>query len=117
MERNIELFPNDELGDRLWQLQIAGVDLTAAKEVEFSTIFATRELALKFGQVLLENSQKLSFCPYDGDDEFPWEITAYPYMELSYENIIAYQSLLISTAEPLQGKYDGWFCVSAEQPE
>ena len=115
MERNLTLFPNDKIGDALWTMLEAGDDLNEMREIEFSMLFPTEELALKFGQILLENNQKLSFCAYAGDDDFPWEITAYPDIAASYENIVAYQELLIASAEPLQGKYDGWYCVSASK--
>ncbi len=90
-----------------------GDDLTQTREVEFSMIFTDEQLALKFGQLLLENNQKLSFCPNPNDEEYPWEITAYPEMAASYENITAYQHLLETSSEPMQGKFDGWYCSSA----
>jgi len=74
-------------------------------------LFPTQALALQFGQLLLENNQKLSFTPFQDSDEYPWEITAYPAMPLSYENITAYQELLESSSEPLQGKFDGFYCL------
>lgn len=112
MERNLALFPEDESGNMLWQLLQEGDDLTEPREIEFSVIFPSQELALKFGHILLENNQKLSFCHYNGDEEYPWEITAYPEMPATYENIEAYIELLKVSSGPLNGKFDGWFCVS-----
>jgi len=111
MNRDLTLFPNDNIGDALWQMQQAGEELEQAREVEFSVLFTTQALALQFGQLLLENNQKLSFTPFQDNDEYPWEITAYPAMPLSYENITAYQELLESSSEPLQGKFDGFYCL------
>jgi hypothetical protein len=113
MKRNISLFPEDNLGDALWQMLLAGDCLTQPREVEFSTLFSTDVLALKFGQLLLENNQKLSFTPYQEDSEYPWEITAYPEIAPNYENISAYQNLLEASAKPFNGKYDGWYCLNA----
>lgn len=113
MERDITLFPNDNNGDALWKMLQDGDDLTEHREIEFSVIFPSEKLALQFGQLLLENNQKLSFCPFPDSDEYPWEITAYPDMPATYENITAYQHLLESSCDPLQGKFDGWYCVSA----
>lgn len=113
MERDLNLFPDDETGDSLWSLVLAGEKLSLIKEVEFSVLFQHEEQAIKFGHILLENNQKVSFSPYKGDNDYPWEITAYPQMNLNYENVIAYRHLLISSAEPLEGKYDGWYCMSA----
>ena len=112
MERDLALFPDDSCGDALWKMLEQGDDLTESREVEFSVIFQTEELALKFGHLLLENNQKLSFCHYNGDEDYPWEITAYPEMAPSYENIRAYEQLLITSSAPLNGKYDGWYCVT-----
>lgn len=113
MQRNEELFPLDNVGNALWQMLEGGDDLTVEREFEFSVIFSDQEQALKFGQLLLENNQKLSFCPYQGDEAFPWEITAYPFMAASYENIAAYQELLTSSVAPFSGKYDGWYCLDS----
>ncbi len=111
MSRNLTLFPHDNIGDALWKMQQAGEELEQVREVEFSILFPTQALALQFGQLLLENNQKLSFTPFQDNDEYPWEITAYPEMPLSYENITAYQELLESSSEPLQGKFDGFYCL------
>lgn len=111
MNRDIVLFPHDNIGDALWQMQQAGDDLDQPREVEFSVLFPTQALALQFGQLLLENNQKLSFTPFQDNDEYPWEITAYPEMPLNYENINAYQALLTTSSEPLQGKFYGFYCL------
>jgi len=116
MSRNLTLFPEDNIGNALWQMQQAGDDLSTVREIQFSMLFPKKVLALKFGQLLLENNQKLSFCRYENSPELPWEITAYPEISPSHENIAAYQHLLVSSAEPLQGQFDGWYCVSPKHP-
>lgn len=113
MKRDLTLFPEDNVGNALWQMMNDGDDLNQEREIEFSVIFPSEDAALKFGQMLLENNQKLSFSPYDGNEEFPWEITAYPFVGASYENISSYQNLLISSAEPLGGQYDCFYCAAA----
>lgn len=114
MSRDLTLYPNDPIGDFLWQIHQTGKELDEPKEVEFSVLFPTQALALQFGQLLLENNQKLSFTPFDGDEAYPWEITAYPEMPLNYENISAYQELLETSSEPLKGKSDGFYCLSLQ---
>lgn len=111
MTRDLALYPEDEIGNTLWQMQESGEDLITEREIEFSVLFPEQELALKFGQLLLENNQKLSFTPSQAHSNLPWEITAYPQMSVSYENIISYQDLLESSAEPLQGQFDGVYFV------
>jgi hypothetical protein len=115
MSRDLTLFPEDNIGEALWEMQQAGNDLSMVRELEFSMLFPTEPLALKFGQLLLENNQKLSFCPFQNNDELPWEITAYPEIVASYENIVAYQNLLVTSAEPLKGQFDGWYCISSNK--
>jgi len=112
MTRDLTLFPEDEIGNTLWQMQESGEDLINEREIEFSILFSDQELALKFGQLLLENKQKLSFTASEAHPDLPWEITAYPQMSVSYENITSYQELLESSAEPLQGQFDGVYFVS-----
>jgi len=111
MSRDLSRFPHDSIGDALWQRQQAGENLTTPREIEFSVLFPNQELALQFGQLLLENNQKLSFTPFQENEEFPWEITAYPEMPLDYDSIASYQALLESSSIPMQGKFDGFYCL------
>lgn len=112
MSRDFTLFPEDELGNTLWQMQEGGEVLANEREIEFSMLFATPDQAIKFGQVLLENNQKLSFTPFEDNEDLPWEITAYPFMTASYENIISYQELLIGSADELEGQFNGVYFMS-----
>ena len=110
MNRDVNEFPEDDIGNALWQMKQQGMDLSAETEVEFSVIFSSQEQALKFGHLLLENGQKLSFCTFESNPDFPWEITAYPFMPLSYDNIVAYQALMEEHCPAFGGKFDGWYC-------
>ena len=110
MTRDLILFPDDNIGNTLWAMIEAGDDLKQEREIEFSVLFFDQVQALKFGLLLLENNQKLSFSPYQDKPETPWEITAYPGMAPNHENISAYQHLLTSSAEPLNGQFDAWYC-------
>jgi len=112
MTRDLILFPEDEIGNTLWQMLENGDDLLNEREIEFSVLFPSQELALQFGQLLLENNQKLSFTPYEGNQELPWEITAYPFMPASYENITSYQELLEASGTPLKGQFAGVYFIS-----
>ena len=109
MERDLTLFPKDEIGEYLWNALNSGVDLAQDREIEFTVIFKTQEQALNFGNLLLENNQKLSMCPYEENETHPWEVTAYPMSNASYENIVAYINLLIDSATPFDGVFDGFY--------
>ncbi|MDX2367885.1 MAG: ribonuclease E inhibitor RraB [Colwellia sp.] len=112
MDRDLRFFPNDNTGDALWKIQQAGDDLEKIREIEFSVLFPSQALALQFGQLLLENNQKLSCTPFQDNEALPWEITAYPEMSLNYDDINAYQELLETSSAPLQGQFDGFYCLS-----
>lgn len=109
MERDLTLFPQDDIGEYLWEALNSGNDLNQEREIEFTVIFSSQEQALKFGQLLLENNQKLSFCPFDENEEHPWEVTAYPFISASYENIIGYRQLLTESSAPFEGVFDGFY--------
>lgn len=111
LTRDPELFPQDDTGNRLWQLLNQGIDLNLAYEVELSVIFQTEQQALAFGQLLLANNQKISFSPFAEHPSHQWEITVYPTMPLNYSNIIGYQELLASHMAEFSGLFDGWFCA------
>ncbi len=111
MTRDETLFPKDNIGNTLWQMQQSGEDLSLEREIEFSVLFSNQDLALKFGQLLLENNQKLSFCSFEASEDFPWEITAYPQMPATYSSISGYQELLETSSAPLHGKFDGVYFV------
>jgi hypothetical protein len=111
MTRDLVLYPDDEIGNTLWQMQASVEDLISEREIEFSVLFPEQELALKFGQLLLENNQKLSFTSSEAYADLPWEITAYPQMLVTYDNITSYQELLESSAAPLKGKFDGVYFI------
>jgi Regulator of ribonuclease activity B len=110
--RDSNVFPEDAIGNLLWSIyqEHGELVLELECEVEFSVIFAEQEAALKFGQFLLENGQKLSFSPFQGNEALPWEITAYPMMVLNYENLVNYQALIMSSSESYLGVFDGWYC-------
>jgi len=112
MSRDLTLFPEDEIGNTLWQMQENGDNLSTEREVEFSVLFPSQEFALKFGQLLLENNQKLSFTPSQANENLPWEITAYPQMAVTYDNVTGYQELLVSSAAPLKGQFDGVYFIA-----
>lgn len=108
MTRDKQLFPDDEIGDALWALQEDGEDLSFEREVEFAVIFPEEQAALDFAIMLLQNGQKVAYSEYDGDENNPWQVLAYPVMEPTHESISGYEELLAEHSAPLGGKTDGW---------
>lgn len=108
MKRDFTKFPDDENGDVLWRMQEHGDNLSARREVDFSVIFQTEEVALEFAVHLLRNDQKVSFSAYDENEEMPWQVHAHPVMEPTHENITGYESQLGEDAAKFGGRNDGW---------
>jgi regulator of ribonuclease activity B len=111
MNRDPEKFPDDVNGDTLWKMQEDGDDLSIAREIEFTVIFPTEDNALEFGEALLINRQKILLCDNEQNDEYPFEIVVYVYMEPTYEEISGYEDLLELHAIQYNGYNDGWGCL------
>jgi len=111
MKRDNQNFPEDPTGDALWEMQQNGDDLSRPREIEFTVIFANEEEALKFGETLLINRQKILLSDNEEDKDFPFEIIVYVYMEASYDEISGYEELLESHAIKFNGQSDGWGCL------
>jgi hypothetical protein len=112
MTRDLTLFPEDEIGNTLWQMHTNDDDLTHEREIEFAVLFASQSLALQFGKLLLENNQKLSLTSANTNPAMPWEITAYPLMSATYENISDYRDLLVSSSTQFEGVFDGVYFIN-----
>jgi hypothetical protein len=108
MERDFVLFPSDENGDVLWHMAQHGVDFSDLREIDFSVIFPTKENALRFAVMALQNDEKVSFSSYEGNKDFPWQVQLHPVMEPTHQNISEFEAMLEGPAASLGGKNDGW---------
>jgi regulator of ribonuclease activity B len=111
MNRDPNTFPDDPTGDALWEMQESGDDLSQPREIEFTVIFSNAEEALKFGETLLLNRQKILLSDNQEDNEYPFEIVVFVFMEASYDEITGYQELLEMHATKFNGRGDGWGCL------
>lgn len=110
MNRDFELFPDDENGDVLWQMVEEGDNLSVPREVDFSVIFPSEEMALQFAVHMLKEEQKVSMNPYEEDEEMPWQVQVHPFMLPTHENISGFEGLLEEDAASFGGRSDGWGC-------
>lgn len=110
MTRNYSQYPDDENGNALWQMVEQGDPLTVEREVEFSVNFATEEEAMKFGEFLLLNRQKVLLCDGERDGQPEYSIMVSVSIVPSYEAITDYQQLLDEHAKELNGLNGGWGC-------
>lgn len=114
MDRDYTQYPDNINGDALWGMFRQGDKLEQPRTVNFSVIFPTKESALEFGSFLLENEQRVQFSKYDGNEEFPWEITVSPIMAITYDKLVAYEAQLAEDAERWGGHNDGWGCFQQD---
>lgn len=108
MDRDETRFPQDENGEVLWRIAQQGVDLSEEREIDFAVIFPSREAALKFAVFALQTEAKVSFSPYEENEEFPWQVYVHPVMEPTHADISEFEAFLGARAEQLGGKNDGW---------
>jgi len=110
MTRDYAVFPDDATGDVLWGMSQQGDDLEQVREVEFAFLFTTEENALKFGELLLVNRQKVMLSDNEDSAEHPYEILVSVPLVPHYQDIVDYQTLLMEHASPLNGVSGGWCC-------
>jgi hypothetical protein len=110
MTRDFTTFPDDENGDVLWRMKGKGDDLSKRRQIDLSVVFPTEDAAMAFAVRLLRDGQTVSFGPYEGNNDLPWEVTAHPVILPTHANISDYESKLASSAEELGGRNDGWGC-------
>jgi hypothetical protein len=106
-------FPNDENGDVLWRMYGSGDDLSKPRQIDYSVIFPTREMALKFGTHLLKQGQPVRLSKYP-NKKMPWEITVMPIFAPTHHNITQYETLLAHDSAKFNGRNDGWGCLQQD---
>ncbi len=111
-ERDLELFPNDDNGDVLWQMAQDGDDLTEAHEIEYSIAFTDKAKAEQCALFLLHEEQKISLFIDEESDNQEWIITIYVYMEPEYSDIVDLEEWFTKIANEHGGEYDGWGCMA-----
>ncbi len=111
-ERDLELFPNDDNGDVLWQMAQDGDDLTEAHEIEYSIAFTDKAKAEQCALFLLNEEQKISLFIDEESENQEWIITIYVYMEPEYSDIVDLEEWFTKIANEHGGEYDGWGCMA-----
>lgn len=114
MSRDYAKFPGDENGDVLWRMYRDGDNLSKKREVDFSVIFPSEDVALQFAIHLLRNGQKVSFSGYEGSEDLPWQVEVHPMMEPTHENISGFERRLEEDSAKFGGRNDGWGSFAQE---
>lgn len=104
------IFPLDDNGDVLRQLQARGDDLSIPRDIDFSVVFATEANAVTFA--------KLSAAPYTRVEVeragvapgLPWDVRVTRHMLPDHGAIGEFEATLARRALALGGRNDGWGC-------
>ena len=114
MTRDTALFPEDDNGDVLWQMQEDGDDLTEVHEIEFTLAFPSKQQAEQCALHLLHEEQRVSLHEDDNDEKqsSEWLVVVYIHMEPEYQDIVDLEQWFTKIAEQYQGEYDGWGCMA-----
>ena len=114
MTRDTALFPEDDNGDVLWQMQEDGDDLTEVHEIEFTLAFQSKQHAEQCALHLLHEEQRVSLHEDDNDEKqsSEWLIVVYIHMEPEYQDIVDLEQWFTNIAEQYHGEYDGWGCMA-----
>jgi regulator of ribonuclease activity B len=110
-------FPNDANGDALRRMVADGDDLTKARDVDFSVVFADGASAEEFAKHLRALGYEVSVEDAETDQRFPWDVVVVKRMAPSYEEISGFEDLLRSVAARWGGHNDGWGCFSERSGE
>lgn len=109
MHRDLSIFPADDDGDILWDMQVAGDDLAAPRSVNFSVLFESEANAELFAAEMREAAfdVQVDEC-LDTYDSPVWDAVVTMYIAPSHERISALSDLISSMATDHSGFLDSW---------
>jgi hypothetical protein len=111
------VFPNDENGDVLRRMQAAGDDLSRPRKIEFTVVFSTGISAERFAEHFQCLGYRVSVDFAETVENYPWDVVVTKEMQPSHAEIGNFEILLQSVADPLDGRNDGWGCLSEPPPQ
>ncbi len=115
-------FPPDQNGYILSQMQGSGDDLSVARDIDFSLLFADQASAEAFCGIMEEEGYEADFGPWESqgpDDENTgkWDVQITRHMVPEHADISSFELELQVLAMPFGGKTDGWGCFTATGDE
>ena len=87
-----------------------GKDLTKARNIDFTVVFAHVSSAEQFAEHFRELGYAVSVRETATEEDFPWDVICR--LVPTYEGISDFENLLQSVADPWNGHNDGWGCLS-----
>ncbi len=106
------IFPSDENGDALRRMHEAGDDLTRSRDVDFTVVFPTENVAEEFAKHFRALGYTASVEFAQTVEECPWDVVIVSHMEPLHSEIGRFEDVLESAATPLGGRNDGCGCFS-----
>lgn len=99
-------FPDDENGDMLRQMQAAGDNLEAARDIDFAFAFKSQAEAERFAAVVTAQGFRAEASDYP--ERQMWQAEVTHFMLPTHEGITGLESRLTQTAAEHGGSPDGW---------
>lgn len=103
-------FPDDENGDVLRRMRESGDNVSAARDIDFTVVFATRDQVQEFGDHFHDLGYRVSAKQSGCVADLPWDVVVVKNMVPTHAAITAFEAELQSVAAPLGGRNDGWGC-------
>lgn len=101
-------FPNDENGDILRQMQAAGDNLDASRDINYSFAFETQDQAERFVAAVMSSGFQAEASPYP--ERKMWQAEVTHHMLPTHVAITELEAHLTEVASYYNGEADGWGC-------
>lgn len=103
------VFPNDDTGNVLAEIQAAGIDFNCEHAVIFFQLFEQEQQALAMAAHLQEKFPEMQFNIHaDKETRNIWDLDCTVTMPLSYDGIVAQETEFELLAAKFEGYNDGW---------
>jgi hypothetical protein len=112
----LTIYPEDENGDALRNMEAHGDDLTKPRNIDFTVIFADARSAEQFAEYFHDLGHKISVEETKTKPDFPWDVIVVKHMVPTYEGVADFEDILQSIADRWGGHNDGWGCFSEPGP-
>lgn len=107
------MYPDDENGQVLRDMQAAGVDLASPRVIDFQHVFPDEPSARRFWQAVRSRVDEANLFEPEGDDgEAGWEVECRIRMVPTHAAITELETSLAALAEQFGGHADGWGSLS-----
>jgi len=107
---NTIIFPDDENGDVLRQMQANGDDLSKARGIDFTVVFPREESANEFQEYFSALGYTTTLENTACVEDMPWDVVVVKEMVPTHSAITSFELELEEIALPLDGRNDGWGC-------